>query len=79
MMCCLRSFEIVVALKVSFYKSKLGGVVVDCHALRILVACLNCNLMEVPFTFLGISVGANPRKQETWKPLIDKIKAALSR
>ena len=48
-------------------------------SLRILVACLNCNLMEVPFTFLGISVGANPRKQETWKPLIDKIKAALSR
>lgn len=58
-----RSYEIVVGLKVNFFKSKLGGVEVDPYTLKRLAKYLNCNIMEVPFTFLGIPVGANPKKK----------------
>lgn len=58
-----RSYEIVVGLKVNFFKSKLGGVEVDPYTLKRLEKYLNCNIMEVPFTFLGIPVGANPKKK----------------
>jgi hypothetical protein len=25
----------------------------------------------IPMTFLGIPVGANPRRKETWKPVVE--------
>lgn len=32
----------------------------------------------VPFKFLGIPIGANPRRSSTWKPITDSIKARLN-
>lgn len=35
--------------------------------------------MDIPFKFLGIPVGENPRRASTWKPVIDKFKSRLTR
>jgi len=35
--------------------------------------------MEVPFKYLGMIIGGNPRKTEFWNPIVNKIKSRLSR
>lgn len=35
---------------------------------------LKCTQMLVPFKYLGIKVGGNPRKREFWKEVVDKVK-----
>ncbi|KAL5133661.1 hypothetical protein HKD37_03G006955 [Glycine soja] len=32
----------------------------------------------IPFKFLGVPVGANPRRRSTWKPMVDSMRAKLS-
>jgi len=34
--------------------------------------------MGIPFKYLGLEVGGNPRKKQFWEPIINKIKARLS-
>ncbi|XP_068483406.1 uncharacterized protein [Phaseolus vulgaris] len=34
--------------------------------------------MEVPFKYLGLEVGGNPRRKKFWEPVINKLKARLS-
>ncbi|MCH80186.1 LINE-1 reverse transcriptase like, partial [Trifolium medium] len=74
----LRSFELVTGLKVNFFKSKLYGVNLDDNFLRASSDFLHCGVDSIPFRFLGIPVGANPRRKATWLPIIDKMKKRLS-
>src|ERR1044072_4640785 len=39
---------------------------------------LNCKRMRFPFVYLGIEVGANPRKASSWKVVIEKIQNRLT-
>jgi len=47
--------------------------------LKVLAKCLNCRLMNIPFKYLEMLIGGNPRREEFWNPIIDKIKLRLSR
>lgn len=38
---------------------------------------LNCRVMHVPFVYLGIPIGANPRIADTWSPVIFKLAKKL--
>ncbi|MCI10640.1 LINE-1 reverse transcriptase like, partial [Trifolium medium] len=38
---------------------------------------LNCKLGEFPFIYLGLPVGANPRLERTWKPVIEVLQNRL--
>jgi hypothetical protein len=38
---------------------------------------LNCRIGRIPFIYLGLPVGANPRKFSTWLPMIDVLKKRL--
>ena len=60
----LRGFEIASGLKVNFHKSKLAGINVECNSLALYAKTLNCTLMRVPFKYLGLEVGGNPRKKQ---------------
>jgi hypothetical protein len=53
---------------------------VNVHADFLELACsfLNCRLGEIPFNYLGLPVGANPRRLSTWDPLISYLKRRLS-
>ena len=35
-------------------------------------------MLSLPIRYLGILAGANPRREETWDPIIDKIKKKLN-
>ncbi|GAU44838.1 hypothetical protein TSUD_280390 [Trifolium subterraneum] len=74
----LRSFEIVSGLKVNFYKSKIYGINLDDSFLRAASSFLNCAVEEIPFCFLGIPVGVNPRRRATWTPILDSMRKKLS-
>jgi hypothetical protein len=74
----LRSFEIVSGLKVNFHKSKLYGINLDGSFLGASSSFLHCEVETIPFRFLGIPVGANPRRKCTWNPIIDNMRKRLN-
>jgi hypothetical protein len=73
----LRWFELMFGLKVNFSKSKLYGINLESGLLSVAAKLLNCKLGNMPFIYLGLPVGANPRNEETWKPMVDSLKNSL--
>jgi hypothetical protein len=73
----LRGFEMASGLKVNFWKSCIMGVNVPLDFLTLASDFLNCRIGRVPFKYLGLPVGANPRLSATWAPMLDSIKRRL--
>lgn len=73
-----RSFELVSGLRVNFHKSKLIGLNINEGFLESASIFLSCCMTLIPFKFLGVLVGANPRRRSTWKPVVDSMRAKLS-
>ena len=40
---------------------------------------LNCSQLVLPFVYLGIPIGANPRRARVWEPIIQKCERRLAR
>jgi len=59
----LRCYELASGLKINFHKSKLAGIGVDSFSLNTYAKTLNCMTMTIPFKYLGLEVGGNPRKK----------------
>lgn len=74
----LRCFELVSGLKVNFHKSRVIGINLEEHFLNDAAVFLNCKQGSIPFKYLGIPIGANPRKENTWRPVIDLLNKRLS-
>nr|KYP36281.1 Putative ribonuclease H protein At1g65750 family [Cajanus cajan] len=74
----MRCFELISELKVNFYKSRLGAVGVDRHTLERYVDLLNCKLMTIQFTYLGLPIGATARKASTWHLVLVKLRNKLA-
>ncbi|GKV05101.1 hypothetical protein SLEP1_g17145 [Rubroshorea leprosula] len=74
----LRTFELVSGLKVNFFKSALYGINVKAEDISKWAESLNCMVGDIPFKYLGVPVGANPRKFSTWAPIIDCLRLKLS-
>jgi hypothetical protein len=73
----LRGFELVSGLKVNFSKSRIMGVNVSYDFLRLAFIFLNCRTSTIPFTYLGLPVGASHRRASTWEPLINSLRKRL--
>nr|KYP48155.1 Putative ribonuclease H protein At1g65750 family [Cajanus cajan] len=69
----LRCFELVSGLKVNFHKSRCGAIGTDQNVLVRFATLLNCKIMDMPFNYLGLPIGANPRKLATWNPVKKKL------
>lgn len=41
-------------------------------------AVLNCKTGIVPFKYLGLPIGVDPRKIATWNPVVKKVRRRLS-
>jgi len=74
----LRGFEIASGLKINFHKSKLIVINVHRNNLACYIKTLNCTQMGLPFSYLGLEVGGNPRKKKFWDPVLNKLKARLN-
>ncbi|PNY13834.1 cysteine-rich receptor-like protein kinase [Trifolium pratense] len=71
-------FELVSGLKVNFHKSMLVGVNVDDNWLFDASYVVNCKIGRIPFIYLGLPIGGNPRRHSLWIPLLEKIRKRLS-
>jgi hypothetical protein len=73
----LRAFELVSGLKVNFWKSCVMGVNVSNDFIRLASLFLNSKIGSVPFKYLGLPVGANPRRASTWEPMVTALRKRL--
>ncbi|RHN73277.1 putative reverse transcriptase domain-containing protein [Medicago truncatula] len=80
--CAMRAvlviFEAMSGLKVNFHKSSLVGVNIAPSWLSEVASVLNCKMGKVPFLYLGLSIGGNPRRLCCWDPIVNRVKARLS-
>nr|GEU32772.1 RNA-directed DNA polymerase, eukaryota, reverse transcriptase zinc-binding domain protein [Tanacetum cinerariifolium] len=64
--------------KVNFSKSKIFGVGDTVGDTNLLASILCCQPSSLPFTYLGLPIGANMNRSCNWKPIIDKFHNRLS-
>ena len=80
--CALRAglviFEAMSGLKVNFLKSMLVGVNIASSWLLEAASVLRCKVGKVPFLYLGMPIGGNPRRLCFWEPIVNRIKSRLS-
>lgn len=74
----LRGLEMVLGLKINFFKSSLIGINVASDFMDLACNFLNCNEGSIPFKYLGLPVGANPRSMSTWESLVESISGKLN-
>ena len=75
----LRTFEVVSGLKINFAKSSFGAFGRDDQWRQMAATYLNCSQLALPFVYLGIPIGANPRQAHVWEPIIQKYERRLAR
>lgn len=61
-----KGFELISGLKVNFFKSKVLGVNMAENILEAASHFLCCSGEKLQFKFLGIRVGVNPRRGDSW-------------
>jgi len=74
----LRGFEMASEFKVNYHKSSLIGVNVPIGFMEAACRFLHCREGIVPFKYLGLPVGANPKKNSTWEPMLDQLRNRLN-
>ena len=65
-------------LKINYHKSVVCGVGFQEEEILGLAQRLNCISKKLPFNFLGMPLGANPKRKSTWSPIVDKVRKKLS-
>ena len=75
----LRSFEMVSGLRINFSKSQFGAIGQPEDWCISAAAFLNRALLQLPFCYLGIPIGVNPKRKVVWEPIIRKFEAKLSK
>jgi hypothetical protein len=71
-------FEAMSGLKVNFNKSLLVGVNISDSWLAEAATILNCKVGKVPFLYLGLFIGGDPRRLAFWDPVMHTLKSRLS-
>lgn len=74
----LHCFQAASGLKINIGKSKLYGVGVGSEEAQSWASSLGCSDGELPFTYLGLPVGREMNKIESWKEVIKKMENKLA-
>ena len=74
----LRSFELASGLKINFAKSSFGAIGKSDQWRKEAAEYLNCRILPLPFMYLGIPIGDNPRRSEFWDPILRKCERKLA-
>ena len=75
----LRTFELASSLKINFAKSCFGVFGQSQQWKQQAAKYLNCRLLALPLVYLGIPIGANPRRGQMWDSIIHKWKRKLAK
>ncbi|GKV14959.1 hypothetical protein SLEP1_g25757 [Rubroshorea leprosula] len=76
--CILRTFEMVVGLKINFRKCQLMGIGVEDDWRKKMAYRLGCKEGEFSIKYLGIPIGGDHRRLKMWQPLLDSVMKKLS-
>ncbi|GAU48380.1 hypothetical protein TSUD_118070, partial [Trifolium subterraneum] len=71
-------FETMSDLKVNFHKSMMVGVNIPESWLGEAASALCCKVGKIPFLYLGLSIGGDPRRLSFWEPVLAHLKNRLS-
>ncbi|WJX34558.1 hypothetical protein P8452_22662 [Trifolium repens] len=74
----LALFESMLGLNVNFHKSMLVGVNIPVSWLGEAASVLCCRVGKIPFLYLGLPVGGDPRRLVFWDPVVARLKNRLS-
>lgn len=72
-------FKSMSGLKVNFQKSSLVGINVSQGWVMEATRIINYKICSIPFNYIGIPIGANPKRKNTWNNVIEIVKTKLSR
>jgi len=73
----LRWFKLISGTQVNFSNSCLIQVNVEDSFVDPTSSFLKCKVGSLHFTYLWLSVGSNPNKVATWKPILDALEKRL--
>ncbi|GMI67424.1 hypothetical protein HRI_000411700 [Hibiscus trionum] len=74
----LRCFEVCSGLSINFKKSGIAGVGTHPDTLNMLATTCGCSKIKLPFTYLGIPLGSDPRQIATWDPIVERCQSKLA-
>ncbi|KAK9073992.1 hypothetical protein SSX86_006587 [Deinandra increscens subsp. villosa] len=74
-----RCFHLSSGLQINFDKSKVFGIGLETLLTEQIANALGCQIGKLPFTYLGLPIGANMGLVRNWVPVIDKVKSRLNR
>ncbi|XP_071740916.1 uncharacterized protein [Rutidosis leptorrhynchoides] len=74
----LKNFENLSGLKVNLNKSCVYGIGTTKNELTLLASWFGCKEGTLPFTYLGLPIGANMKRQSNWSPIIEKFNKRLT-
>ncbi|KAJ0581115.1 putative RNA-directed DNA polymerase [Helianthus annuus] len=74
----LRCFHICSGLKINIAKSNLFGLGVPRPEIDDMASVVGCKPNTLPFTYLGLLVGANMNRINNWKPVFDVFEKRLA-
>lgn len=77
-MAILQNFESASRLKINLHKSCVFGVGVTNQDVEHLAARILCSASSLPFTYLGLPVGANMKRVASWREVEAKMEKRLS-
>jgi hypothetical protein len=70
-------FELMYGLKVNFNKSMLVGINISDSWLYEVAYALHCRVGKIPFLYLGLPIGGDPRRPGFWEPVVERIRSRL--
>ena len=71
-------FENMSGLELNYHKSMLVGINIEDSWLTEAASILSCKIGRVPFMYLGLPIGGDPRRLNFWDLVIARIKSRLS-
>jgi mannosylglycoprotein endo-beta-mannosidase len=71
-------FETMSGLKVNFNKSMLVGINIPDSWLGEAASVLCCRVGKIPFLYLGLPIGGDPRRLVFWDHVVARLKLRLS-
>ncbi|GJZ63602.1 hypothetical protein Tco_0620023 [Tanacetum coccineum] len=60
-------------LKINLHKSKLMGIGVSSNVVAAAASLIGCSILTAPFNYLGVKVGSNMSRINSWDDVISKI------
>ncbi|KAI3727188.1 hypothetical protein L1987_66999 [Smallanthus sonchifolius] len=74
----MRCFYLASGLVINLSKCSLLGINVSENSVAEMAEIARCQVGQLPFSYLGLKVGANMNHSKNWRPIIEAFKARLS-